>query len=104
MAGPYNPPKKNQAFICHVALQDMATPGSFKSSPTLAAGDFKVDIDGGGLNNFGTLPTVDPTASVFVKFSMSASEMNGDNIQLAAIDADGTKEWADYALCVVTSA
>ena len=34
-------------------MADFNTPGSFKSSPTIAAGDFKVDKDGGGLTNLG---------------------------------------------------
>jgi len=61
MAAPYNPPKKNEDFLVRVALEDMANPGSFKASPTIAAGDFKVSIDGGALANLATLPSVSRT-------------------------------------------
>ncbi len=66
MAAPYNPPVKNEDFAVRICLADMSTPGSLKSSPTIAAGDFKVDKDGGGLTNLSTLPAVDPAASVLV--------------------------------------
>jgi len=45
MAAPYNPPVKNEDFKVRIALSDYAIPGSYKSSPTIAAGDFKVDKD-----------------------------------------------------------
>ena len=47
----YVTPKKNTAFILYVGLEDKANAGLFKAAPTLAAGDFKVSIDGGTLNN-----------------------------------------------------
>lgn len=62
MAAPYNPPVKNEEFNVRISLEDYANPGNFKSSPTIAAGDFKVDKDGGGLTNLATLPTVSPAA------------------------------------------
>ena len=104
MAGPYNPPKKGKAFVVHIALQDLSNPGSFKANPTIASGDFKVDVDGAGLGNLGTLPTNDPAGSIWVKLSLSTDEMNGDNINIQAIDQTSPKEWADFALCVETAA
>jgi hypothetical protein len=101
-----NPPKKNQAFTCRIALTDASSGnvGTFKSSPTLASGDFKVDKDGGGLNNLGTLPTVDPTGTVCVLLSLSATEMNADVVTIVAIDQTSPKEWADFVLCIPTTA
>jgi len=99
-----NPPKKNQAFSIVVGLEDFATPGAFKSSPTLAAGDFKVDKDGAGLNNLATLPTVTPAASTCVLISLSATEMNADIVTIDCIDQTATKEWADLKLCIQTTA
>jgi len=98
-----NPPVKNQAFTCRIALADAATNAAFKSSPTLATGDFKVDKDGAGLNNLGTLPTVDPTGTTLVKISLSATEMNADVVTIVAIDQTSPKEWADFVLCVLTT-
>lgn len=104
MAAPYNPPVKNEDFVIRIALTDMLTAGSFKSSPTIAAGDFKVDKDGGGFNNLTTLPSVDPAAGVLVKITLSATEMNADVVTIVGIDQTATKEWADFALSIPTSA
>lgn len=97
----YTPAKKNTAFVTYICLSDLANPGKFKAAPTLAAGDFKVSIDDGALNNLATLPSVSPAGSIWVKISLSAAEMNGDNIKLQAIDAAGS-EWADFALTIPT--
>lgn len=104
MAGPYNPPVKNQAWSTRISLQDMTVVGSLKANPTLASGDWKVDIDGGGFNNLGTLPTVSPASGVAVLLSLSAAEMNGDVITITGIDQTSPKEWADYFLCINTTA
>lgn len=98
----YVTPKKNTAFIFYTALEDQANAGLFKSSPTLAAGDFKVSIDGGALANLATLPTNTP-GGVMVKISLSADEMNGDNITVVCIDAAGA-EWYDQLVNIQTSA
>ena len=99
-----NPPKKNQAWSVRASLEDIATPGRFKSSPTLAAGDFKVDIDGGGLNNLGTLPSVSPAATKCVLYSLSSTEMNGDLIYVLGSDQTTTPEWPDHSIAIQTTA
>lgn len=104
MAAPYNPPVKNQDFIIRIALEDMAASGSFKSSPTIAAGDFKVDKDGGGLTNLSTLPSVDPAGTVLVKLTLSSTEMNADVVTVVAVDQTSPKEWADFVLTIPTTA
>src|SRR5574339_159498 len=103
MAAPYNPPKKNEDFIIRIALEDMASPGSFKVSPTIAAGDFRVDIDGACFNNLGTLPTVDPTGTRLVKITLSNTEMNGDVITVQCVDQTSSKEWADFIFSIPTT-
>lgn len=100
----YNPPTKNEEFIIRISLEDMNNPGSFKASPTIAAGDFKVDKDGAGLNNLATLPAVDPAASVLVKVTLSATEMNADVVTVVCIDQTNPKEWADFAFSIPTTA
>lgn len=102
MAAPYVPPIKGQDFIIRFALPDINTPGSFKSDPTIAAGDFKVDKDGGGLTNLNTTPTVDPAGTVLVKLTLSATEMNADVVTVVGIDQTAAKEWADFVLCIPT--
>jgi len=103
MAAPYNPPVKNEDFVVRISLADTAVAGSFKANPTLAAGDFKVDKDGAGLNNLTLLPAVEPAGSVLVKVSLSATEMNADVVSIVAIDQTAPKEWADFVLCIPTT-
>ena len=103
MAAPYNPPKKNEDFLIRIALEDYSNPGNFKSSPTLAAGDFKVAVDATALANLATLPTVSPAAGVLVLVTLSASEMNGDVITLVCIDQTSPKEWADLVISIPTT-
>lgn len=103
MAAPYNPPKKNEDCLFRIALEDYANPGNFKSSPTIAAGDFKVAVDATALANLATLPTVSPASSVLVLITLSASEMNGDVITLVCIDQTSPKEWADLVISIPTT-
>lgn len=103
MAAPYNPPVKNQDFKIRVSLEDMSSPGSFKASPTIAAGDFKVDKDGAGLNNLSTLPSVDPSGSVCVLITLSSTEMNADVVTIVGIDQTSPKEWADLVVSIPTT-
>lgn len=104
MAAPYNPPSKGEDFVIRISLADLANSGSFKANPTISAGDFKVDQDGGGLTNLSTLPSVDPAGSVLVKVTLSAAEMTGDVVTLVGIDQTNPKEWADFVLSIPTSA
>lgn len=104
MAAPYNPPKKNEDFLIRIALEDYASPGNLKSSPTIAAGDFKVAVDATALANLGTLPTVSPASTVLVLITLSAGEMNGDVITLVCIDQTSPKEWADLVISIPTTA
>ncbi len=103
MAAPYNPPVKNEEFKIRVALENHIIPGSFKSGPTIAAGDFKIDKDGGGLTNLTTLPSVSPAASVCVLIELSATEMNADVVTIVGIDQTSPKEWADIIISIPTS-
>jgi hypothetical protein len=103
MAAPYNPPVKGEDFITYVALVDAASPLSFKANPTIASGDWKVSKDGGALANLTTLPSVEPAGSIWVKVTLSATEMNADNVAIQGIDQTATKEWADFALSIPTT-
>jgi len=103
MAAPYNPPIKGEDFIVRISLSDQNIGGSFKANPTIAAGDFKVDKDGGGLTNLATLPSVDPAGSVLVKIVLSSTEMNADVVTIVAIDQTAAKEWSDFVLSIPTT-
>lgn len=104
MAAPYNPPVKNEDFIVYVAMSSAANPLNFQGTPTIAAGDFKVSKDGGALTNLTTIPAVDPAGSVLVKITLSATEMNADNVVIVGIDQSAPKEWADFILSIPTTA
>ena len=103
MAAPYNPPVKGEDFIFYLALRSATDGNSFQANPTIAAGDFKVSKDGGALANLATLPAVEPASSIWVKVTLSATEMNADTVAVQAIDQTATKEWADFALCIPTT-
>jgi len=103
MTAPYNPPTKNEEFKIRVSLEDFTNPGNFKVSPTIAAGDFKVDIDGAGLTNLATIPSISPVGSVLVLVELSAAEMNGDVITLVAVDQTTPKQWSDLVISIPTT-
>jgi len=97
----YTPAKRATEFIVYIGLTSQTT-GLLQANPTLAAGDFKVSIDGGALANLTTLPTVTPAAGRQVKVTLSIAEMTGDNITVQCVDAAGA-EWADQLINIQTS-
>ena len=99
----YFPPKKNTAFVFYVGLVDQTNTKLLKSSPTIAAGDFKISKDGGSFSNLTTLPVVTPASSTAVQISLSATEMNADNVVITCIDAAGN-EWCDQLINLQTTA
>jgi len=94
MSSGFNPPLYGVAYDFYISVVDQANTKLFKSSATIASGDFQVSIDGGSLANLGTLPSVTPAASKIIKVSLSASEMQGTNIVVRWSDAAGS-EWCD---------
>jgi hypothetical protein len=104
MAAPYNPPVKNEDFILYVSLESYAESGNFQNNPTIAAGDFQISKDGGAFANLTTLPVVTPASSKSLKITLSATEMNADNVLILGIDQTSPKEWADIAISIPTTA
>lgn len=103
MAAPYNPPVKNEDFVFYIGLQDTANPGRFKVDPTIAAGDFTVKKDSGAPANLGTLPAVDSAGERSVKVTLSATEMNADNVVIIGVDQTDPPEWADVIVSIPTT-
>lgn len=95
------PPKKGVEYIFYTGLRSQAT-SQLQANPTLAAGDFKVATDDAAPANLGTLPVVDADFTKRVKVTVSASEMNGDNITIIASDQAGA-EWFDAEWNIQTS-
>lgn len=92
-------PLKNVSYIFYIGLGNAANPDEFLANPTIEAGDFKVSIDGGVFANLNTLPVVQPTDSVMVKVTLSASEMDGEKVNVLAIDQAGA-EWQNALIAI----
>lgn len=101
----YVPPIKNGAsgWIGYVSLAPRTPSGTWQANPTLATGDVKISLDGGALNNLGTLPVVTPAASKLVKIVLSQAETNADNLTIIFNDAAGA-EWCDLTINLQTVA
>lgn len=99
----YVTPKINTEFVFYVGLFSQANTKILQANPTLASGDAKVSIDGGAFANLSTLPAVTPASGKAVKVTLSASEMNGDNITVLFSDAAGD-EWCDLIVNIQTTA
>ncbi len=97
----YVPPKKNTQYIFYVKLVSQSSAHTFQTNPTLSSGDVTVSIDGAAAANLGTLPTVTPSGGKRVKVSLSAAEMNGDNIDVLFSDAAGS-EWDELGISIQT--
>lgn len=91
------PPVKNAAYTIYAYFMD--SDGAILSSPTIAAGDIKVQKDGGAAANLATTPTV---ANGLVPIVLSAAEMNADAVNVIAQDAAGD-EWIDQAWAIKTA-
>lgn len=85
-------PAKNQPYSFYVALVSQADPATFQLDPTIEAGDFQLSRDGGGLIDLFTLPVVDPAGSFLVRINLSAIEMDGEKLNVVAVDQAGA-EW-----------
>lgn len=99
----YVPAKVSTQFVFFVSLVSQANTKLMQVNPTIAAGDFKVSIDGGALANLGTLPTVTPAAGSMVKITLSTTEMAGANATVVCSDAAGA-EWCDLTINIPTAA
>jgi hypothetical protein len=89
---PYTIPIKNSEYIFYTPVISQADTNIFQVNPTIAPGDFRVSTDGGAFDNLATTPVVDPAGGVAIKVTVSAAEMNGDNVVVVGTDAAGG-EW-----------
>lgn len=100
--------KKNTALVLYVSLNQTiggAVQGigaQFVTSPTISAGDAQVSIDGAAFNNLSNLPTITPPAGKAVQFSLSAGEMNGNDITIVMSDQTSPAEWCDVLIKIKT--
>ena len=75
--------------------------GQYKTAPTLAAEDFKIEKDGGTAVALAAVPTVTPSGGSSVKLSFTASEMQCQQAVLRMSDASGA-EWNDDCIHIFT--
>lgn len=99
----YVPPKRNTAFVFYVGLVSQADGKILQVNPTLAAGDVKIAKDDGAPANLATLPAVDADFTKRVKVSLSATEMDADQVTILFVDAAGA-EWCDLMVNIQTVA
>ncbi len=95
------PSKKNAVYTFYVGLISQADTKLLQNNPTLAAGDVQVSTDSGAFGNLATLPVVTPSSSDAVLVSLSAGEMNGDDIKVVFSDAAGA-QWCDQFIHIKT--
>lgn len=98
----YVTPKRATEYIFYISLVSQANTKIFQANPTIAAGDFKVSIDGGAEANLATLPVVTPAGSKRVKVTVSIAETTSDNTTITCSDASGA-EWCDLTINIQTS-
>jgi len=73
----------------------------YKITPTLAAGDFKIEKDGGAAANLATLPSVAPGGGSSIDIPFSAAELQCKQATLRMHDQAGD-EWDDDCIHVFT--
>ncbi len=81
-------------------LVDRAT-GQYRVTPTLAAGDVKIEKDGGAAANVATLPSAEPAGGSSLKVPFSIEEMQCKQAVVRFVDAAGA-EWNDGCLHIFT--
>lgn len=92
-------PQQGVAYTFTISLLDASNPGRIKTTPTIAAGDFKCKTDSGSFTNLATLPTETPAASGIVLVSLSAGEMGssgpGTGSKVTVVWSDPQLQWTD---------
>lgn len=84
--------------ILYVSLFDGA---DIVTTPTIAAGDIQISLDGAAFANPATLPSETPAASGQVQIPLSAAETNAVHLGIRGIDQAGA-EWDDWYYSVFT--
>lgn len=94
---------KNIPFDCRFVVESPSGTSDdrfLSAAAPWVAGDVKVDIDGDGGTNIGTLPTRVGSTALY-ELSLTATEMAGSCISVLLIDADGPA-WRDAIIQIRT--
>lgn len=81
-------------YVFYHALESQSAPGTLQANPTLASGDVTISKDGGLAANLNTIPAATPASGKRLKVTVSATEMQADDISIVFSDASGS-EWYD---------
>lgn len=96
-------PKRGVALTFEVpGFFSQADPTTYKTNPTIAAGDFKISKDGGAWAALTNTPTV-IGADTMVQFVLTATEMTADRVAIRWQDAAGA-EWIAGSITFYTAA
>ena len=93
--------KYGEGWVLHGYQLVDSTTGQYKITPTLAAGDFKIEKDGGAAANLDTLPAVAPAGGSSLDITFSAANMQAKHVTLRMVDAAGA-EWNDDVIHIFT--
>lgn len=96
------PPEKGVQYVFSTTLFSQSD-DQIQESPTLATGDVQVSKDGGALANIATLPSESPSGSGIVQVTLSATEMDADEVVVLFKDAAGD-EWHNQSIIIHTIA
>lgn len=97
------PPVRGQPYTFCLGLSSQANNGLFQDSPTIAPGDVVVVRDTTVLGNITTLPSALAGCTRLVQATVSADEMDGDQIYVLFHDTAGD-EWKDVLAIIDTAA
>ena len=92
-------PVFNTAYSFYVSLADALDPSTFRVNPTIALGDFKISIDGSAFTNLTNTPVTDPVGGIAVLVTLTDAEMDGEKVNIQAIDAAGD-EWEEVLISI----
>lgn len=95
-------PRKALAYTFDVAVVDSNNRPQFRSSATIAEGDWKIFKDDSAAADLGTLPAVTPASSKNIKVVLSATEMDASRIRVIGSDQTNPPEWDDVFIEIVT--
>jgi len=98
-------PVVGSTFTFGVQLRSQADANLYQTNPTIAAGDFRISVNGAAYDNLDNLPTVTPAGEDRVQITISAAETTaagaGGNIQVSWKDQADDEWYPGYAILIV---
>lgn len=87
-------PRRGFAYEFYSTVTSRLDGRIFQVSPTIISGDFQISKDGGAFVNLANIPTVTPSGTQSIHFSLTATEMEADKILIMGVDSGD--EWSDF--------